>query len=148
MTEIVFIVPGKPRGKSRPRFAHGRAYTPQATHEYERLIAVCAIRAMRHTGYCRDGAKRLSVRACFPVPASWPKSRKAEAVTGDRVPETKPDADNILKAVADALNGIAYGDDCKVADMTCSKRYQRDRLTECPHGYLLVRVGDCDGTDY
>lgn len=146
--ELVFIVPGRPQGKGRPRFAHGHVYTPQATHEYECLIAACARKALRKTAYRREGPKAITVRVRFAIPRSWPKWKKAEALSGERLPEVKPDADNIEKVVADALNGIAYGDDCKVPDMHVLKRYQRDRLNECPHGYLLVRVGDCDGTDY
>ena len=35
----------------------------------------------------------------------------------------KPDSDNILKAVADALNGVAYHDDVQVLDMHITKIY-------------------------
>ena len=38
-------------------------------------------------------------------------------------PTKKPDADNIMKAVADALNGIAYKDDSQIVNVTIAKWY-------------------------
>lgn len=39
--ELTFTVPGEPRGKGRPRFSGGRAYTDSETRAYERKIAEC-----------------------------------------------------------------------------------------------------------
>lgn len=50
------------------------------------------------------------VRTERPVPPSAPKHRDGEADT------YKPDADNILKLILDALNGHAYADDRQVID--------------------------------
>lgn len=42
---------------------------------------------------------------------------------------SRPDADNIAKAVKDSLNSIVYVDDCQVSVLTVSKVYGReDRL--------------------
>jgi Holliday junction resolvase RusA-like endonuclease len=38
-------------------------------------------------------------------------------------PAKKPDADNIMKAIADALNGIAYKDDSQIVNVTITKWY-------------------------
>ena len=43
----------------------------------------------------------------------FPKAKKATAVWKS----SKPDADNLAKIVADALNGIAWGDDAQIADL-------------------------------
>ena len=40
-------------------------------------------------------------------------------------PTKKPDADNIAKAVCDALNGIACKDDSQVVDLTVRKHYSK-----------------------
>jgi Holliday junction resolvase RusA-like endonuclease len=35
----------------------------------------------------------------------------------------KPDGDNVLKIIADALNGIAYYDDTQVVSQSITKEY-------------------------
>ena len=39
---------------------------------------------------------------------------------------TKPDIDNALKTVLDALNGVVYEDDKQVADVQMQKHYGRE----------------------
>ncbi|CZR99762.1 Endodeoxyribonuclease RusA [Clostridioides difficile] len=41
-------------------------------------------------------------------------------------PNKKPDLDNIIKSVADSLNGIAYKDDSQIVEVV-SKKYYSDR---------------------
>jgi Holliday junction resolvase RusA-like endonuclease len=42
----------------------------------------------------------------------------------DRIRPTKrPDADNVLKAIADSLNGLAYHDDAQLVVMHATKNY-------------------------
>lgn len=42
---------------------------------------------------------------------------------GEINPTGKPDADNIIKAILDALNTYAYKDDAEVVSVTAEKRY-------------------------
>lgn len=62
------------------------------------------------------------IEAVFPIPKSWPRAKKAEALAG-KLPPGKPDIDNILKVVLDGLNGIAYEDDKQVVLTQCKKFY-------------------------
>ena len=51
--------------------------------------------------------------ATFPVPASWPKSKREAAFAG-RLPHIKPpDGDNVLKNI-DALNEVVWVDDKQI----------------------------------
>jgi Holliday junction resolvase RusA-like endonuclease len=44
-------------------------------------------------------------------------------VDGDRLPTSRPDADNVAKAVSDGANGILWVDDSQIVDMAVTKRY-------------------------
>ena len=46
------------------------------------------------------------------------------------LPTKKPDADNIAKAILDALNGLAYYDDAQVVHLEVQKRYSNEPRAE------------------
>ena len=121
MSLVYFFVPGKVQGKARPRFSSrsGTVYTPGKTKSYERQIAE-AYEAQH--GPCFEGAVMVVIEAVFPIPKSWTRAKKAEALAG-KFPPGKPDIDNILKVVLDGLNGIAYEDDKQVVLTQCKKVY-------------------------
>lgn len=122
---IEFCVFGEPRGKARPRFRlSGHAYNEKKTKAYEQQVGVEFLQA---------GGKQISkgipvgveVTAYFQVPKSYTKRRKALCRENLELPLKKPDGDNILKIVCDALNGLAWKDDTQVAEMTVRKRYSK-----------------------
>lgn len=136
---IEFTIPGAPQGKERPRFTkNGIAYTPQKTRDYEKLVA-WAYHCEAH-GAKFTGPIFAEIAAVYAVPPSWNKKKRAEALDNRIFPMVKPDLDNIVKAVLDACNGLAYKDDAAVTDLTICKRYGTRtcvvvRLTgeEAPH---------------
>lgn len=117
---IAFEIPGEPIGKGRARFvrATGRAFTPAKTHSYEGRIAQAAQQAMAGQEPW-TGPVKLECRAVYLHPQSWSAKKKASADWKT----SKPDADNILKCVKDALNKIAFHDDAQVAIATVQKKY-------------------------
>lgn len=119
-----FVVHGKPQGKARPRFSRksGTVYTPKKTASYEKDIAKAYLN-VNGLLYPDDVYIRIQVKAVFPVPTSWSKTKKLGAYEGIIRPAVKPDGDNILKVVMDALNGIAYVDDKQVVYCSCQKVY-------------------------
>lgn len=117
--KIEFTVPGVPIGKGRPRFTKdGRAHTPGKTREYENKVIQCW-KCQSGKGFA-DGIPLIAtVTAFFTVPKSMSK-KKATALDG--TPHIKrPDADNVAKAILDALNGHAYNDDSVIALLTVRK---------------------------
>ena len=126
---VRFTVPGDPQGKARPRLGRGgRTYTPDATMRYERAVAAAARAAV--AGAIRNGLEvdraglwRVHITAFTARPASRPRDLVAGLwKSGRAVPRrTKPDADNILKAVLDALNGIVWHDDAQVVSATVER---------------------------
>lgn len=124
MPMIEFSVDGKPQGKARPRFnsySHV-AYTPKNTRDYEKEIAE-AFTAAGGVMLPDDAYVGISVKALFPIPQSWTKAKKIQVIMGTVKPTVKPDVDNIIKAVLDGLNGVAYEDDKQVIHVSASKAY-------------------------
>lgn len=113
-----FTVYGKPQGKARPRFTRqGRAYTPKNTVDYETQIRQAYI-AAGGTLISDTEPILICITACFKKA----KTNKMES------PTLKPDADNIAKAVCDALNGIAYKDDKQITCLTVNKVWAEDGI--------------------
>ncbi|WP_223513929.1 RusA family crossover junction endodeoxyribonuclease [Pseudomonas sp. GL-R-26] len=138
---VLFVVPGEAVGKGRPRVStiggHARMFTPQKTANYESLIAMAAQAAMQG----RDlivGPVMVEMKIFVSVAASWSKKKTAEALQGLVMPTKKPDADNVLKAICDGINGIVFKDDVQVVNVSMSKRFG-----ETPG--VLVRVVPLEG---
>lgn len=124
---IRFFVPGKPQGKGRPRaVTRGKfvkMYTPEKTVNYESTVALAASQAMAGRPPI-EGPVSVSMFIALPIPASWSKRKQAQALDGQLLPITKPDVDNVVKAVFDAINGVVWGDDTQVVDAWVTKRYR------------------------
>lgn len=123
---VSFVVPGEAVGKGRPRVStiggHARMFTPQKTANYETLIAMAAQQAMAGRELI-GGPVLVEMKIMVSVAASWSKKKTAEALAGDVMPTKKPDADNVLKAICDGINGIVFKDDVQVVNVSLSKRF-------------------------
>lgn len=123
---ITFTVPGAPQGKGRPRVgkigAHARLFTPAKTVAYEGLVAHAAAQALAGRPLL-DAAVACNVFMDCPVPASWSGKKQRMALAGEVMPTSKPDADNVVKAIFDGLNGVLWRDDVQVVDLRVRKRY-------------------------
>lgn len=125
--EFAFCVPGKPKGKARARMSSrtGRWYTPQATEDYEAEVQQYALIAKPKREYIEHPC-RLTIEIWQQPPKSWSKKRKKE-VTDLKYPITsKPDLDNIVKIIMDALNGIAWNDDKQVYAIDATRHYHEE----------------------
>lgn len=125
MTDTVWMVPFK----RRPKFGKGRTYDP-AANRYE----AAEIRRA-YTGPLHYGPVKVTVDVFKALPKRTPKRVESEPDV------TKPDADNVAKAVMDALNGVAYTDDAQVAKLVVTKH---DRTRCKPHVMFDVEAWDGD----
>jgi len=129
---ISLTVPGEPCGKGRPKFCKvgkfARAYTPTGTRVAEsNIVAVFQTHYPDFTPL--DGPMAMTVIAYMSIPASASAKARVEMLAQRVWPTKKPDADNILKLVADALNGLAYVDDKNIVTAHFHKVYSdRPRL--------------------
>ncbi len=108
----VNLVPIKRRPRIATKGGHPHAYTPTATLEEEAIVR-SAYRGKKH-----QGAVRLTLHIFRALPKSRPKRVERERDLA------KPDIDNVLKAVMDALNEVAYDDDAQVCEVHV---YKHDR---------------------
>lgn len=119
-----FTVYGKPQPKQRPRFNRktGTAYTPKETHAYETAVRYYFLTAYRRP-IKMETALTVSIDAYFEPPKATAKAVREKMYAGKIRPAKKPDADNIIKAICDALNGVAYIDDSQIVSVCCRKLY-------------------------
>ena len=121
---LVFEVPGEPRGKGRPRFSkQGNTYTDSETRAYEQKIVAYYRQAFQDFQWPDGAFLEVAVTAHYPIPKSATKAATAGMQAGRILPSRKPDIDNVLKVVLDALNGVAYKDDARVVSVSARKLY-------------------------
>ncbi|MGV2337649.1 MAG UNVERIFIED_CONTAM: RusA family crossover junction endodeoxyribonuclease [Planctomycetaceae bacterium] len=119
--QLHLSVPGPPVAQPRHRIStrggFAQTYLPSdhPVHVYKKAIALQAV------GYVVfAGAVEVRIVAWFPMPTSWSKKKRREH--DFRWHTQKPDADNVGKAVLDALSEH-WTDDCQVAILTVQKRW-------------------------
>ena len=83
-----------------------------------------------------EGPLRLDLAIYVRRPASLPKR--------ERHPIKRPDLSNFLKAIEDALGGIAYRDDAQLVEVVASKAFDpapgaRIRIERCQAGAVVPR---------
>ena len=144
---ISFIVPGKPVGKGRPRVgkrgAHAVLYTPTATVNYEGLIAHAAMAAMAGAPLF-EGPVGCELTIHCAVPQSWSGKKQRSALASEILPTSKPDIDNVVKAIFDGCNGVQWRDDVLVVELAVRKRYAATPGVYVKAWALVERVAQAD----
>lgn len=116
-----------PRPAERPRFSKfGGAYNSKAYSDYKKRL-VELLKAKITEGQIDPALDYagISVQFFLPVPKSWTK--KAKTAAYGQPHRSKPDADNFLKAAADAMTEAqVFNDDGQVAQMSARKWYVRE----------------------
>lgn len=119
-----FRVMGKPGFKQRHRTTKsGHNFTPKDTVNFENYVKWCFVESLKGDMFSLiDGPIRLHVEAF------WTAAGKDMFLckNGPFPKITKPDTDNILKSIKDALNGVAWTDDCRVYHDTITKWIHKD----------------------
>lgn len=115
---IAFNIPGEPVAFARSGGKGAIRFTPKKQRDFMGLVKLAAAGAMNGQPPL-DGPLEMTIRATYLVPASWSKKRRDAA----HWRTSKPDADNLAKIVADAINEIVYLDDSQVASLTVQKTY-------------------------
>lgn len=129
MTPISFFAEGVPKGQPRPRaFAmngKARVYDPGTAEGWKSAVAIAARPFLSDGRFV--GPIRFSCMFVFPRPKSHYFTGKRAHVLRDDAPEYntgKPDIDNALKAVMDALVVLGLiADDALIVQIESAKLY-------------------------
>lgn len=124
---IILSLNGKPQGKGRPRHGKGgRVYTPQATKLAEAAVEGAWVEAGRPR---IEGPVKIHIWLAVARPKGHYLRDGSLSTAGKRAPHPtkKPDVDNVLKLVMDALNGKAYHDDAQVVHALVWRRWSTNR---------------------
>lgn len=130
--EVRFTILGEPKGKARPRFCRntGHAITPKDTVNYETLVHMEYVEQCKEARFPDDAMLDMRIKAFYSIPKSKSKKVKALMIDGTIRPTKKPDMDNVIKIIADALNQVAYRDDTQIVDCQCRKFYSENPRVE------------------
>ena len=120
--KVEFTIDGEPVGKARPRMntRTGKAYTPDKTRMYEDYIKLLYRSQIKHYF---EGYVKLTIKAFYGVAKNDSKKKKEDKLSNILRPSKKPDIDNVVKLIADGLNGIAYKDDTQIIEIYATKFY-------------------------
>lgn len=129
MTDYSLFIPCNPVAKGRPKMGKWGVYTPKKTMKAEADLRLALAKIAPKERII--GPISLHLTFVMPIPASWSKKQRTSAI--GRPHCGRPDLDNLVKTVLDALNPIRkkglppvggmIGDDSQICWMTASKRY-------------------------
>lgn len=121
---LEFTIPGEPRGKGRPRAARTkggvRLYTDAKTESYEALAATSAHQALAGRDPFTEPLN-VQVTVRLTPPSSTPKKVRAAIMAGEAPCLGRFDLDNIVKAVLDGCNKVAFRDDRQIVGIYALK---------------------------
>lgn len=119
-----FEVPGTIKGKGRPRVNSytGMVYTPTTTKDYEYLVEQYFL--LKYPKFKTfEGRLHVNILATFKIPKSTKKCEVEKMLKNEISPTKKPDIDNIVKIILDAMNKFAFKDDTQITKLSVEKRY-------------------------
>lgn len=141
--KISFIVPGKPRPLLRAKPVnmgrHASVYDPAENKHARADVKLAAFNAMQKEP---DGMLTgpLFANMCFWIPRpdnlrlKNPSRCKPERVLASQFPAKKPDLDNYIKLVLDAIEGIVFQNDSAVCQIFARKPY----TNEIPQSVVVI----------
>jgi Holliday junction resolvase RusA-like endonuclease len=118
--KIEFIIPGKPKTKARPRFnqLNSIVYTPSKTKQAQEEIGWLCCQAMHK-------AKLNCWSIAIPL--------EMQIVIYCKKLICKPDVDNTVKLIMDALCKVLYNDDRQIISLNVKKV-----LAKIPHTHVII----------
>ena len=131
------VIPGQPAAQARPRFANGRAYRAGRSVQWETAAGLLMIERWNQElpqSSKPSGPLFVSAEFVFSRPSRLKWKRRP---TPRLLHEKKPDLDNCLKSLCDALQGCGIvADDSSICSLTATKWYAAGN--EQPHVSIVL----------
>lgn len=123
---IRLTIPGEPVGKQRPRAVKRgefvQMYTPKETVNYESYVKSLFVQAYpEHVPF--SVPLKVDIAITRTIPKAVSQKMKDKMLNGEFRVMTKPDLDNVIKTLFDALNKVAYTDDNLIDEVHAKKFY-------------------------
>ena len=130
-----FTIYGECVGKGRPKFSRMgnfvRTYTPEATANYETFVRLSFIQENPNFKTIEKDIPLTCIITIYKgIPKSVSKKKRTMMLNEVIRPTSKPDIDNSVKSIFDALNGVAYHDDSQVVELSVNKYYSETPRVE------------------
>ena len=128
-TQIIQLnIPGEPQGKQRPKWSPAGTYTPKKTVSYETYIQ--ELFAIKYPDFRPvESELKMTLQAWLMIPTSASKKKRKLMQDLALKPGKRPDIDNVIKVVMDALEKLAYKNDSQIVEAHLYKFYaERPRL--------------------
>ena len=126
---MLFTIDGEPVAKGRPRFRAIKkfvsTYTPKKTLVAEKHILECFKAQYPNFKTPLEGPISILVKFYMPIHKSLSKKKQKALILSPHL--KRPDLDNLLKTVCDALNGHVWKDDSQIYLVTAVKSYTDDQ---------------------
>lgn len=112
----------KPQPKLRARTCNGRTFTPQKTMNAEAELRFLVLESLGPIFTIIERPIELELSFYMKRPKAAKKRLH---------PAVRPDIDNLIKLVADGLNGVVWKDDSLIWKITATKLYTEgsERIT-------------------
>ena len=135
MIELVIPIDPVPKGRPRTAYRNGvvRTYTPERTEVAQETIV-----AYLHQDKDQCFATHIPVKLTCTFwrhKSKWLPKRES-------MPFRKPDLDNFLKLVMDAMNGLLVADDAQITTIEMKKRWSANG-----EGYITLKLEEDKNED-
>jgi Holliday junction resolvase RusA-like endonuclease len=120
---IELVIPGVPVSQKRPKVTRKGTYNPS---KKEQECAKIILTSQWYAELIRSPI-HIEVKFLMPIPKSFSKKQQQKVIGEPH--HSKPDIDNLLAFLFNAMSGIVYLDDRQIWNLQVSKIYSIDPCT-------------------
>lgn len=119
---VDLFIPGEPQGKQRHKWSPHGTYSPKKTVNYETYIK--ELFAVKYPDFVLvEDVLEIVLTAWLMIPTSGSKKKRAMMESNELRPGKRPDVDNLIKIVMDALEKLTYKNDAQIVSAKIDKYY-------------------------